>query len=369
MQVNIIILHTPGVEKALIKELKTLELPPGTTSMGRIQVSTDLEGLYKAHLHLRTAERILLEVGTWKCHNFDQLFDGMKELNWSALIPQGWNVRIGKVRSFRSEIKATPITQKTAHKAILDSLNRPEDHFQKGRKTAEIRLYWDRDQLLVGLDLSGEALHKRGYRAASGTAPLKETLAAAMIIYSGWQPGYPIHDPFCGSGTILIEAAMMDLKLPPGLKRAFTFEDLPFHNEELWQRVKKEARLNMRRELSSPLSGGDLKEEVLVIARENARKAGIADQILFYQEEATQGEADFDDGYIITNPPFGERLQDKKKAAQLYMALSCWEESYPRWRKQIISSFPDLERLYGQKAHIKRYVKYGSLDVTLYQFN
>ncbi|WP_028974071.1 THUMP domain-containing class I SAM-dependent RNA methyltransferase [Spirochaeta cellobiosiphila] len=364
---EIIILHAPGIEKALEKELDKLGLTINDKSRGRIIVDTDLEGLYKAHIYLRTAERILLKMGTWKCHNFDQLFDGIKELNWSLAIDNTWNIKIDKVRSYRSEIKSSPITQKTAHKAILEALNCTEK--TNNRKPANIRLYWDKDELLVGLDLTGDGLHKRGYREEAGKAPLRETLAAAMIIYSGWQPGYPIHDPFCGSGTILIEAALMDLNIAPGIKKTFTFEQMNFHEEDLWKKVKREARLQAKRELTSPLSGGDNYDKVLDTARLNAKKAGIGDQILFYKEDATKGEADFDEGYIITNPPYGERLQDKQKAEDLYRSLSQWNESYPSWRKVIITNNEKLEKLYNQQAHIKRYIQYGSLDVTLYQFN
>ena len=330
----------------------------------------------------RAADRILLETARFRALDFDDLFEGVRRLPWEDYIPQRMGLKVSKVRSNRSKLTAETSIQAVVHKAAAERLcakwkmNRlPEDE-----NAADIRVYIEKDEASILLDLSGEPLFKRGYRTSGGIAPLRETTAAAIILGSLWKRKFPLYDPFCGSGTIVIEAALYAWDIAPGIGRRFTLDRLPFGNEKTAQRVREDflGRADFSRLVR--ISGSDADSGAVAAARANMERAialvskkGCAPpplKVLPMEKAAAKDfiGADGEEGFIITNPPYGRRLGDAESAERTYTGMGSLIRNFPGWKLALISDHPGFESFFGRKADSCREITNGAIGSYLYQY-
>jgi putative N6-adenine-specific DNA methylase len=383
-----------GAEKALANELRRLELAVLESGFGKARFRTDVAGLYRALLELRTADRVLLEADRFPAADFDALFDGVRAIRWEALVPRGRTVAIAKVRTNRSALSAVTSVQAVAHKAVAErlcaawGLRRLDDD----AAAAEIRVYLERDEASILLDLSGEPLFRRGYRTEGGAAPLRETTAAAIILLSGWKRKFPLYDPFCGSGTFAVEAALYAWDAAPGLGRSFAIDGTLLADPDLAAglRAAAAARVDFTRTIR--IAGSDLDGRAVSIARANAERARelasgrTADAVRaagpglrlggpaaagmpeFRQAEFSTARADYPEGFLLTNPPYGERLGDPAEAEEIYRRMDRFNETFPGWSAGVITNHPGFESHFGRAADSVRELTNGALRSYLYLF-
>ena len=324
-----------------------------------------------ANVFLRTAERILLKVGSFRAVTFEELFEKTRALPWEAYIPKNGKFWVAKASSVKSRLFSPSDIQSIMKKAMVRRLQEkfhlewfPEDGAQY-----PLRVFLMKDQVTVGIDTSGMSLHKRGYREISGKAPITETLAAALILLTPWKRDRILVDPFCGSGTFPIEAAMMAAHIAPGMNRSFTAENwTELIPKKLWYDAVNEAGDLIDDQIETDIQGYDVDEEVIRIARRNARKAGVEHLIHFQRRDVRDLHHPKKYGFLITNPPYGERLEDKKDLPELYRAFG---EAYRRldsWSAYMITSYEDAEKYFGRKADKNRKIYNGMLKTYFYQF-
>jgi len=341
-----------GLEKVLQAELERLGFKAEGREAGRVCFSADAAGLFRANLCLRTAERILLEVSRFPAPDFDALFEGARNAPWELFFAPEDKLVIERVRCNNSKLAAQTAVQSVAHKAIYEKLGAvhglsrlPETGAQRS-----LRVYVDDDVCSMGLDLSGEALHKRGYRTAAGEAPLKETIAAALLFLAGWNHKLPLLDPFCGSGTLLIEAGLLGLNRAPGLDRSFAIENMPIAELGVFQAEREAARSRIVQESDLILAGSDEDAGVLKIAAENAERAGLGGIIKFSQGKAEDAAPIAPVGLLIANPPYGERLGTEEEALALYRRLSPLRERFKGWGIGFVTNRADFGQYFGRRA-------------------
>lgn len=362
-----------GLEKLVKDELKALKLEVTSAAPGKVVFEGPWEAVYRTNLHLRTCERVLLLVGEFVVRDFDQLFEGMNSIAWEDFLTPKVTVKIEKVRSRASAISSVPALQSVSQKAIFQRLQdkwKVKTLPQTGPEIA-IRIYLDRDRCQVGLDTSGDGLHKRGYRKMTSDAPLKETIAAALLLWSGWRRKNPLHDPFCGSGTLLIEAALYAFNIPPGLHRRFAFEHLNGYSGLEWSKVKEQAKSQINMEYKTRISGSDRDKNVLVAARANLQAWGLEDHVTLTQmsmEEARATGEPGESGFVITNPPYGERLETKEQAENLSRQMRHFTTSFPDWKIGVITPLENFPELFARKPLIVRDLHNGSSEAKYYQF-
>ncbi len=389
---NFVALCAIGAEKALSNELHKLDITILDSTYGKIRFAADTSGMYRALFSLRTADRILLEAASYEAADFDTLFEGCRAVPWEDLIPRDCRVVIGKVRSSHSKLAAETSIQAIVHKAAAERLcrawgvQRLPDYGDK----AEIRVHIEKDRVQLLLDLCGEPLFKRGYRTEGGAAPLRETTAAAMLLLSHWRRKYPLYDPFCGSGTILIEAALYAWDAAPGLGRSFAVSSFPFGDKELEEQLRHDLRSRITFENRLRIYGSDADARAVSIAQSNLIRAYET----IMGKAATRGirlagtftppseywpavqklpmEAakapDQDPGYIITNPPYGERIGDLPEAEATYTAMGALERNFKGWTMAVITNHPGFESFFGRRASSVRNITNGALKSYLYQF-
>jgi putative N6-adenine-specific DNA methylase len=402
------VLCAAGAEKVVSNELKKLVSGEGAYtilegSYGRVRFRTDLAGLYRALLSLRAADRLLLEAGNFPAPDFDALFEGTKKIPWEDLVPRGMGLVVHKVRSSRSALRAENAVQAVVHKAAAERLCQkygllrlPEGEPSRTGETtaAELRVYLEKDRAAVYLDLSGDPLFKRGYRPAGGIAPLRESTAAAIILLSGWRRKFPLCDPFCGSGTILIEAAMYAWDLAPGLGRNFTLSALAFGSGETEAALRRELADQADFTRRIRISGSDADEKAVALAGANLRRvlgaakkagvrqAGAAAGGLFTAGDGAvnggieletlplsqAGSGETERGFIITNPPYGRRIGDKAEAEARYGEMASLGRAFPGWKLALICDHQGFESHFGRKADSCRELKNGAVDAWLYQY-
>ena len=360
-----------GLEAVLKREILDLGYEISSVEDGRVTFQGDAEAVCRANIFLRTAERVLLKVGSFQAVSFEELFEKTKALPWEAYIPKDGKFWVTKASSVKSRLFSPSDIQSVMKKAMVRRL---QEHyhmewFPEDGPEYPVRVFLMKDQVTVGIDTSGASLHKRGYREVSGKAPITETLAAALIMLTPWRGDRILVDPFCGSGTFPIEAAMMAANIAPGMNRSFTAEKwtnlIP---KKLWYDTVDEASDLIREPEETDIQGYDADEDVIKIARRNAREAGVDHLIHFQERDVKDLSHPKKYGFIITNPPYGERLEDKKDLPELYRAFG---ESFRRletWSAYMITSYEDAERYFGRKADKNRKIYNGMLKTYFYQF-
>lgn len=360
-----------GVEKMLANEIKSLGFEIVKTEDGRVTYKTDEYGIAKANIWLRCAERVHLKVAEFEAKSFDELFEGTKRINWAKYIPYGAQFPITKASSIKSKLHSIPDIQSIVKKAVVESLKK--SYLETGRLKEDkekypIYVFIHKDKVTLTIDTTGVALHKRGYREKANKAPIRETLAAAIMYLTPWRPGRTLVDPMCGSGTLLIEAAMMGINMAPGLNREFISEKWRTLDKKIWWDTRKEAYDLMKEDLDFKIYGYDIDEDVIEIARENAEIAGVEDYIEFKVADATEFKSDEEYGFIVTNPPYGERLEDVDTVKMLYKQLGYAFRKLKNWSYYLITSYEDFENEFGQDATKKRKLYNGMLKSYLYQY-
>lgn len=359
-----------GTEAVVKRELAALGYEARTVTPGRLLFDGDAGAICRTNLWLRAGERVLIHMGTFPATDFGGLFDGTASLAWEDWLPRDAEFPV-KGRSHRSQLASVPACQKIVKRAVVERLRqayRTQELPETGpRCVLEVSL---RDDLAtLTLDTTGVGLHKRGYRRLVGEAQLRETLAAVLVQLSYWRPGRVLADPFCGTGTIPIEAALIGRNIAPGLKRDFAAEQWPAFDGRLWQQAREEARDLAKPPLSERLLAYDIDGEVLSLARYHAEQAGVADDIHWQQRPFSELRAKAAYGCLITNPPYGERLSDERAVEELYRTFPLVLRRLPTWSFYILSARPDLESLVGQPADRRRKLYNGPLECTYYQFH
>ena len=360
-----------GIESCAAFELKKLHAENIETRNGRIDFTGDFETVAQANLWLRCADRIFIKMGEFRAESFEELFQGTKQIPWEEFLPENACFPVSG-KSVKSGLHSVPDCQAIVKKAIVERLKSVyhRNWFEETGATYKIEIAILNDIALLTLDTSGAGLHKRGYRELSVKAPIKETLACAMIDLSRWKPDRALLDPFCGSGTIPIEAAMIGKNIAPGLNRSFDFEKWECCDAGIPERVREEARAAVRSDADAGLRiyASDLDYFAIRQAMENARLAGVDGCIHFQKLDYTKTASKYQQGFIITNPPYGERLEDEAKACLLYQGMGEHFKTFEDWSCFVISSNKSFEKYFGRKADKKRKLYNGSLKVDLYQF-
>ena len=369
-ELELIATAASGTEAVVRRELAALGYEARTTSPGRLMFRADASAIARANLWLRSGERVLIHMGSFPATDFGVLFDGTAALPWEAWLPANAEFPVSG-RSHRSQLSSVPACQRIVKRAIVKRLqeaHRVEELPETGPRCA-IEISLREDVATLTLDTTGVGLHKRGYRSLVAEAQLRETLAATLVQLSFWRPGRVLVDPFCGTGTILIEAALLGRNIAPGLKRTFAAEDWPTLDRQLWLTAREEARDLIRPALPERLLGYDIDPEPLSLARYHAEQAGVAGDIHWQERPFTDLRAKAEYGCIVTNPPYGERMGADDEIERLYRSFPIVLRGLPTWSFYILSARPDLEALVGQTADRRRKLYNGPLECTYYQFH
>ena len=360
-----------GMEAVLKREVLVLGYEISTVEDGRVCFWGDAQAICDANVFLRTAERILLKVGSFKAETFDELFEKTRVLPWENYIPKNGKFWVTKAASVKSKLFSPSDIQSIMKKAMVERLRRIYgiEWFQEDGPAYPIRVFLMKDIVTIGIDTSGVSLHKRGYRQMTVKAPITETLASALIMLTPWHKDRILVDPFCGSGTFPIEAAMMAANIAPGMNRSFTAEEwVNLIPKKAWYDAMDEANDVIDREVQVDIQGYDLNPEAVKAARQNAKDAGV-DHLIHFQERAVKDLSHPKKyGFIITNPPYGERLEDKKDLPQLYREFGESFKKLDSWSAYMITSYEDAERYFGRKADKNRKIYNGMLKTYFYQF-
>jgi len=360
-----------GLEAVLKKEIADLGYEITQVEDGRITFCGGAEAICRANMFLRTAERVLLKVGTFRAETFDELFEGTKALPWERYIPENGRFWVTKATSVKSRLFSPSDIQSIMKKAMVDRLSQRYGitWFPEDGAAYPVRVFLMKDEVTVGIDTSGDSLHKRGYRLLTAKAPISETLAAALIMLTPWHGDRILVDPFCGSGTFPIEAAMMAAHIAPGMNREFIAEHweglIP---KKLWYAASDEAGDLVQDDIETDIQGYDIDAEVIRAARENARNAGVDHLIHFQQRPVSALSHPKKYGFIITNPPYGERLEDKKDLPALYREIGDAFRRLDTWSEYVITSYEMAEKYIGRKAAKNRKIYNGMLKTYFYQF-
>ena len=360
-----------GMEAVTKREIYDLGYEITRVEDGRITFEGDAEAICRANVFLRTAERVLLLVGRFKATTFEELFQGIKALPWEEYIPQDGKFWVKKASSIKSKLFSPSDIQSIAKKAMVERLKGiyKTEWFKEDGAAYPIRIFLLKDEVMVALDTSGDSLHKRGYRLQTSKAPITETLAAALIMLTPWKKDRILVDPFCGSGTFPIEAAMMAANIAPGMNREFTAEAwtniIP---RQLWYDAVQEAEEMVDKDIVVDIQGYDLDGDVVKAARENAKRAGVDHLIHFQQRDVAKMSHPKKYGFIITNPPYGERLEEKADLPALYTTIGDVYKNLDAWSMYMITSYEDAERYIGKKADKNRKIYNGMIKTYFYQF-
>lgn len=360
-----------GLEAVLKREIYDLGYEITQVEDGRVTFEGDAEAICRANVFLRTAERVLLLVGRFRATTFDELFEGVKALPWEEYLPKDAKFWVKKASSIKSKLFSSSDIQSIVKKAVVERLKREYEveWFPEDGAAYPIRVFLLKDEVMVTLDTSGESLHKRGYRTMTSKAPLTETLAAALLMLTPWKADRILVDPFCGSGTFPIEAAMMAANIAPGMHREFIAEQWTnLIDRKLWYETVEEAEEMVDTSVSVDIQGYDIDGEVVKAARENAKRAGVADMIHFQERQVSELRHPKKYGFIVTNPPYGERLEDKKDLPELYTQIGEAYRNLDSWSMYMITSYEDTEKYIGRKADKNRKIYNGMLKTYFYQF-
>ncbi|MCI6022147.1 MAG: class I SAM-dependent RNA methyltransferase [Clostridia bacterium] len=360
-----------GLEAVLKREITDLGYEITQVEDGRVTFEGDAEAICRANVGLRTAERVLLQVGRFKAETFDELFENTKALEWENLIPKDGKFWVTKANSVNSKLFSSSDIQSIVKKSIVErlKLKYKTDWFEETGSEYPIRINIVKDEVLVALDTTGNSLHKRGYRPVAGAAPISESLAAALIMLTPWNKDRILVDPFCGSGTFPIEAAMMAASIAPGMNRTFTsmkWDNIIPSTE--WDAVIEEAKDMVDLDIDVDIQGYDIDDEVLKVARMNAARFGVDKLIHFQKRDVRELSHPKKYGFIITNPPYGERLEEKSALPPIYEAFGRQFAKLDTWSAYMITSYEDAEKYFGRKADKNRKIYNGMIKTYFYQF-
>lgn len=360
-----------GLEAVLKKEIIDLGYDITLVEDGRITFYGDEEAVVRANIFLRSAERILIKVGSFRAVTFEELFQETKKLPWEEYIPEDGKFWVAKAASVKSRLFSPSDIQSIMKKAMVERMKEKYhvSWFEEDGERFPIRVFLMKDEVTVGLDTTGESLHKRGYRKLTAKAPIAENLAAALIMLTPWNRSRILVDPFCGSGTIPIEAAMMAANMAPGMNRSFTAENWPHIVEKKnWYDAIEEADEMLDLQVETDIQGYDIDPAMVSIARENARLAGVEHLIHFQQRPVDQLSHSKKYGFLITNPPYGERLEEKENLSALYRTVGERFSSLDSWSMFLITSYEQAEKDIGRKADKNRKIYNGMMKTYYYQF-
>ncbi len=360
-----------GLEAVLKREIYDLGYEITKVEDGRITFEGDAEAICRANIFLRTAERVLIQVGRFKATTFEELFQGIKNIPWEEYIPENGKFWVKKASSINSKLFSPSDIQSIAKKAMVERMkqNYKKEWFPEDGAPYPVRIFLLKDEVTVAIDTSGDSLHKRGYRLLTSKAPLTETLAAALILLTPWRADRILVDPFCGSGTFPIEAAMIAANIAPGMNREFTAEKWTnLIDRKLWYECVKEAEDMIDTSVEVDIQGYDIDAEVVKAARENAKRAGVDHMIHFQQRAVADLRHPKKYGFIISNPPYGERLEEKEALPKLYSEIGAAYNNLDSWSMYLITSYTDTEKYIGRKADKNRKIYNGMLKTYFYQF-
>lgn len=358
-----------GLEAIVAEEVRELGYETRVDN-GKVYFEGDELAIARANLWLRVADRVKIVVAQFPAKTFNQLFEGVKALEWEKYLPVDANFPVSG-KSVKSTLFSVPDCQAITKKAIVERLKfayKRLGFLDESGPLFKIEISILKDLATVTIDTSGAGLHKRGYRTSQGEAPLKETLAAALVKVSKWSPNRPFVDPFCGSGTIALEAAMIGQNIAPGYNREFVSESWPWMKEAIWEKARDEADEKADYDQELTIIGTDIDHRMVSIAQENAVEAGFGDIITFKQMQAIDFTTQLTDGVIVTNPPYGERIGDVEEIEKMLRQFGDVMKKYPTWSVYMLSSMEDFELHYGRKATKKRKLFNGFIRTDLYQY-
>lgn len=368
-KVTLIATAAMGLESIVAHEVKQLGYEV-TVDNGKVIFEAPLSAIPRCNLWLRSADRIKLIVGQFKATTFDELFEATKALPWEYYIAEDGQFPVSG-KSVKSTLFSVSDCQAIVKKAIAERLKLKYGLATKMPETGafyktEVAIL--KDTVTLTIDTSGTGLHKRGYRVGQGEAPLKETLAAALIMLTNWKPEYPLIDPFCGSGTIAIEAALIGQNIAPGFNREFASEDWTLVRRKLWDDAFEEAEDKANYDQKLMITGSDIDHKMIQIANDNAIEAGLGDLITWKQMQVCDLTLRQENGYIISNPPYGQRIGDQDIVAEMYRDLGNIMKNHPSWSVYIITAFEAFEKHYGGQATKKRKLFNGFIQTNYYQY-
>ncbi len=360
-----------GMESVLKREITDLGYDITEVADGRVTFFGDEEALCRANVFLRTAERILIKVGSFHAETFEELFQGTRSLPWEEYLPEDGKFWVAKAASVKSKLFSPSDIQSVMKKAMVERLREKygTEWFKEDGAAFPVRVFLMKDEVTVGLDSTGESLHKRGYRKLTAKAPIAENLAAALILLTPWNKDRILVDPFCGSGTFPIEAAMMAAGMAPGMHRSFTAESWPhIIGKKNWYDTLDEANELVDLSVDTDIQGYDIDDKMVSIARENAKLAGVDGLIHFQRRSVTDLSHPKKYGFLITNPPYGERLQDKEEMPGLYRIIGERFRALDAWSMYLITAYENAEQDIGRKADKNRKIYNGMMKTYYYQF-
>lgn len=360
-----------GLEAVMKREILDLGYEVSQVEDGRVTFIGDAEAVCRANIFLRTTERILLKVGSFKAETFEELFQGTRAIPWEQYIPRDGKFWVAKASSIKSRLFSPSDIQSIMKKAMVERMKGAYGitWFPEDGASYPLRVFLYKDVVTVAMDTSGDSLHKRGYRTLTSKAPITETLAAALLMLTPWKPDRILVDPFCGSGTFPIEAAMMAANMAPGMNREFLAEEwknlIP---KKCWYEAMDEANDLVKDDISVDIQGYDIDGEIVRAARANAAAAGVDHLIHFQQRPVSQLSHPKKYGFLITNPPYGERIEDKKNLPELYKTIGERFAALDSWSAFLITSYEDVEKYMGRKADRNRKIYNGMMKTYYYQF-
>ena len=369
-KIELIATTTFGLEAIAKRELMNLGYEDLKVENGKVIFTGTERDIPKTNLWLRTADRVLLRMGEFKALSFEELFEKTKALPWDEWIPENGNFLV-EGKSIDSKLFSISDCQSIVEKAVVEKLKTKYNNvtwFEKSGAKYKIEVSLLKDIATLTIDTSGEGLHKRGYRDRAGDAPIKETLAAAMILLSFWNKDRILFDPFCGSGTIPIEAAMIGKNIAPGLDRKFVAEDWERIDKEFWSEARADAFKAIDNNVKLKILACDIDKRAILKSRDNAAKVGLEDDIEFFMKDMRDVDLKNDYGVVISNPPYGERIGEKDEIQELYTDLGAKFRELDTWSVYIITSEESFERLYGKRADKKRKLYNGRIKVDYYQY-
>lgn len=366
---NLIATTAFGIESVVKREVTNLGFQNIRVLDGKVHYTGDATTIAKSNIWLRSADRIFINMGEFTATTFDELFEKTKKINWGDIIPQDANFIING-KSVKSTLYSISDCQSIVEKAIVEKLKQKYkvSWFDKTGANYKIQVSILKDLVTITIDTSGDALHKRGYRDVSNKAPIKETLAAALIQLSYFKKDKSLIDPLCGSGTIPIEAALIAKNIAPGIARTFVSESFGIIPKEVWRECRKEAHASINDDVILDIQGSDADPRGVAIAKANAKRAGVNDCITFSEKELKDVELLSDYGVIITNPPYGERIGTLEEVLKLYKEMGDVFLSNKTWSSYIITSYESFEKAFGKKADAKRKLFNGMIKTDYYQY-
>lgn len=368
-EVTLIATAAMGIESIVAKEVQALGYET-TVENGKVIFNAPITAIPRCNLWLRTADRVKLVVGEFKATTFDELFEATKALPWEQFIPEDGQFPVSG-KSHKSTLFSVSDCQAIVKKSIAERLKLKHGLASNLPETGalyKIEVALLKDIATLTIDTSGAGLHRRGYRVGQGDAPVKETLAAALVLLTNWNPNEAFIDPFCGSGTIPIEAALIGQNIAPGFNRNFASEDWSFIKQKFWDDAFTEAEDLANYDQALDIIGSDIDHRMVEIAKANALEAGLSDLIQWKQMQVSDLNIKRDNGYIVSNPPYGVRLSDREQITKLYRELGDVMKNHSSWSVYIITAFEEFEKYYGQKATKKRKLFNGFIKTDYYQF-